>query len=143
MAPTIRKRILPTAAVGATLLPISVLAHHALDEVYERDSSITLTGTVTRTDWVNPHTSFRLSVTDATGTVVEWLVELDPPHALSRRGWIERPVVAGQIVTVEGFLALDGGRQTYAKTVTLPLPSGETLIASTDASWMWRTVRVF
>lgn len=125
-----------SAAAGALLLPIPGTAHHPLDEVYSRDSQVTLTGIVLRVDWVNPHASFRLRVVDDAGVAVEWLVEIDYPSALLRRGWTERSLAAGHVVTVEGFLALDDSRQAYARTVTLP--GGETLIASTDASWSWR-----
>jgi hypothetical protein len=133
---TIHRDLLPAALAVAVLLPISVLAHHPLDEVYGRDSSITLTGTVTRVEWVNPHASFRLSARDDTGATVEWLVELDPPGALARRGWTGQSILAGQVVTVAGFLAHDGSPQTYARTVTLP--GNESLVASSEGSWSWR-----
>jgi hypothetical protein len=133
---TIRSVVLPAAAASLILLPLSSHAHHPLDEVYERDSSVSLTGTVIRVDWVNPHASFTLRVSEASGSTVEWVIELDPPHYLQRRGWTEHQISAGQTVTVEGFRALDRGPRAYAKAVTLA--NGETLSASSDASWSWR-----
>ena len=132
----IRRGILPTAGASLALLPFSSLAHHPLDEVYERDSSITLTGTVTQIEWVNPHAILRLRVEDGEGSDVEWLVEMDPPGALMQRGWTRDSITAGQIVTVEGFRALNGESRTEAKTITLS--SGAALVASTDTSWNWR-----
>jgi len=133
---TVRAGILPMAAVAFILTPLASPAHHQLDEIYERDSSVSLTGTVVRVDWVNPHASFTLGVLDPSGSSVEWIVELDPPHTNERRGWTRESILPGQAVTVEGFRALDGGPRTYAKTVTLE--NGVTLPASSDGSWNWR-----
>lgn len=137
---SISRGIIPTAAATLFLLPLSSHAHHQLDKVYERESSVSLTGSVLRVDWVNPHATFTISVSDPSGSTVEWIVELDPPHSLQRRGWTRDAILAGQTVTVEGFRALDGGPLTYAKSVTLP--NGDTLPASSDGSWMWRLVGV-
>jgi hypothetical protein len=135
---TIRRRTPLAVAAVFILVPLSTPAHHALNEVYERDSSISLTGTVIRVDWVNPHASFTLSVSDLAGSTVEWIVELDPPHILQRSGWSREAILAGQAVTVEGFRALDGGPRTYARTVALA--NGEILPASSDGSWNWRRI---
>jgi hypothetical protein len=137
---TIQRCILPTAAAALVLAPLASPAHHQLDELYERDSSVSLTGTVTRVDWVNPHARFSLSVSDPAGSSVEWIVELDPPHVLQRRGWTRDTILAGQTVAVEGFRAIDGAPRTYAKTVT---PANrEALQASSDESWNWRLIGV-
>ncbi len=137
---SISRGIVPTAAATLLLVPLSSHAHHQLDEVYERESSISLTGTVMRVDWVNPHATFTISVLNPSGSIDEWIVELDPPHLLQRRGWTRDAILAGQTVTVEGFRALDGGPRTYAKSVMLP--GGDTLPASSDGSWNWRLVGV-
>jgi hypothetical protein len=89
-------------------------------------------------DWVNPHPTFKLSVAEPSGSTVEWIVEIDPPHLLQRRGWNRGTIQAGETVTVEGFRALNGTPRTYAKSVTLG--NGETLSASSDASWNWRRI---
>jgi hypothetical protein len=119
-------------------LPLSGRAHHPLDEVYERGGSIALIGTVTRVDWSNPHVVLSLGIDDGRGAIVNWLVELDPPHILIRRGWTENSIVAGQIITVEGFPGLDGNPRVAARSVSLS--SGESLEATTEASWSWTRI---
>ena len=118
--------------------PALALAHHSLAEVFDRDSTITLTGTVTAVQWVNPHTVIIVDVADANGVPERWLAQADPPSALLRRGWDPDAIAVGDVVTLTGFESLDGSRSTYASTVTLP--SGETLQASSDGSWNWTSV---
>jgi hypothetical protein len=72
---------------------------------------------------------------DEQGAVVEWLVEMDPPHVLARRGWNPGALTVGEVVTVSGNRSLDGSPRTAAQTVMLA--NGEVLEASTPGSRMW------
>jgi len=132
------REVLLMMATSSVLTPLVARAHHSLSEIYVRDSSITLTGTITGIDWVNPHVVFRLEVDDGSGPTVSWLVEMDPPHALSQRSWSRNSIDVGQIVTVDGYRAIADDARTEAKTITLP--GGETLVASTDGSWNWTQI---
>jgi hypothetical protein len=114
----------------------SLSAHHPLADLYERDSSITVTGRVSRVEWINPHVVFHLSVQTEDEGLSDWTVELDAPHQLSRRGWSRDSLGVGDTVTVVGYRALDAGRSTAARTVTFP--EGESLAGTDDMSWNWR-----
>ena len=97
----------------------TVLAHHSFAAQYDRNKPATLTGPVTKLDWINPHARFFIDVKDASGKVVNWEVELAAPAMLLRRGWTRTALKIGEPVTVNGSLAKDGSNLLNATTVTL------------------------
>ena len=96
-----------------------VIAHHSFAAQYDRDKTITLNGTVTRVEWMNPHVYFYLDVKDAAG-VVHWAIEGGAPTSLYRAGWRKDSLKAGDVVTVHGFLARDGSRLANMRAAVLP-----------------------
>ena len=98
---------------------ITVLAHHSFAAQYDRNKPKTLTGPVTKLDWINPHARFFMDVKDETGKIVNWEVELAPPAMLIRRGWTRNALKIGEPVTVNGSAAKDGSNLVNATTVTL------------------------
>ena len=109
-------------AVGAILILVGVpvLAHHSFAAEYDREKPVTLTGPVTRVEWINPHARFHMDVKDASGKVASWEIELGSPAGLIRRGWTRNSLKIGEPVTVEGFLAKDGSNLANSSTVKLP-----------------------
>jgi hypothetical protein len=102
------------------LSAVQLAAHHSFAAQYDRNKQATLTGPVTRIDWINPHARFFMDVKDSvTGKVVNWEVELSAPAMLMRRGWTKAAVPVGKAVTVNGSLAKDGSNLINASTVTL------------------------
>ena len=61
-------------------------AHHAFAAEFDAKQPITLRGTVTRVEWINPHTWIHIDVKDADGQVVEWMIEGGTPNTLLRAG---------------------------------------------------------
>jgi Family of unknown function (DUF6152) len=94
-------------------------AHHSFATQYDADAPITLTGTVTKVEWMNPHARFYIDVEDEKGNVTNWNLELASPNVLGRNGWSRHSVKEGDHVTVEGSLARDGSKMANARTVTL------------------------
>ena len=82
-------------------------------------ASLTITGTVTKIEWTNPHARFYVDVKDASGTVTNWELELGSPNALLRKGWTRNSLKVGDSVSVSAYLAKDGSRLANAKTVNL------------------------
>ena len=110
------------AGFGLILAGISsstVLAHHSFAAQYDRSKQATLTGPVTKIDWINPHARFFMDVKDASGKVSNWEIELAAPAMLMRRGWSRNAIKIGEPVTVNGSLAKDGSNLANATTVTL------------------------
>jgi hypothetical protein len=102
-------------------------AHHSFATQYDADAPVTLTGTVTRVEWTNPHARFYIDVEDENGSVVNWNLELASPNVLRRNGWLRNSLSEGDVVTVEGSRARDGSRMANARTVTLS--NGERVFA--------------
>src|SRR5688500_18020752 len=98
------------AALGAIVLTASVVsAHHSFDAEYDSKKPITVTGFVTKLDWINPHAYVYLDVKDDSGAVKNYRVEMGPPYALVRGGWKRETVKIGVKVTItDAALAKDG-----------------------------------
>jgi hypothetical protein len=96
-----------------------VFAHHSFAAEFDSNKSTTLTGSVTKLDWINPHARLFIEVKDADGKTVNWEVELGPPAILMRSGWTKNSVKSGDKVTVSGNLAKDGTNLANARTVVL------------------------
>ena len=95
--------------IGVALLSAQTLsAHHSFAAEFDRNSPVTLTGSVTRVDWGNPHIWVFMDVKDDTGKVSNWGVEGGAPNALFRNGWRKDSLKVGDTVTVEGFKSKDG-----------------------------------
>ena len=113
----IRSMIIAAALTAAAAAP--VFAHHSFAAEFDSNKSTTLTGSVTKLDWINPHARLFIEVKDADGKTVNWEVELGPPAILMRSGWTKNSVKSGDKVTVSGNLAKDGTNLANARTVTL------------------------
>ena len=101
------------------LLAVPLAAHHSFAAQYDRTKPKTLTGPVTKLDWINPHARFFIDNKEADGKVINWEGELGPPAMLMRNGWTRTSLVIGAVVTVNGSLAKDGSHLLNASTVTL------------------------
>jgi hypothetical protein len=94
-------------------------AHHAFAAVFNGDDTLDVRGTVTKLEWMNPHTWFYVDVVDDRGTVENWAFEMGSPNGLIRRGWSRATLQVGQEVRIQGYRAKDGSRQASVKGVTL------------------------
>ncbi len=107
------------AAAGLLVSPVAVLAHHSFAAEYDANKPVTLKGTVTRIEWMNPHARFYIDVKDANGALTNWNLEMASPSALVRNGWTRKSLNVGDEVTVQGSLAKDGSQMANARVVLL------------------------
>jgi hypothetical protein len=106
--------------VGALLLGVSAThAHHSFAAIYDPQKPVKVTGKVTNLEWLNPHARFYVEVKNDSGGVDNWECELASPNGLMRTGWTRKSLVAGDVITVEGFAARDGTHRLDAHAVTL------------------------
>jgi len=106
-------------------------AHHSEAAEYDASKPVKLTGTVTKVEWTNPHTWFYLDVKDSSGKVTNWGFEMGSPNILLRAGWTRNSMNPGDVVTVEGSRAKDGGNNANVKAVTLA-STGQRLFAASS-----------
>ena len=109
---------------------VPVFAHHSFSAQYDRNKPITLSGPVTKVEWINPHARFFVAVKDPSGAVINWEIELGPPAILMRSGWTRNSLKVGAVVTVNASLAKDGSKIANASTVTLS--TGEKVFAGSS-----------
>ena len=108
------------AVLGVIGICTPAFSHHAFSAEYDVKKPITLTGTVTKIEWTNPHARFYISVKDENGGTTEWNFELASPNGLMRRGWNRNSIKVGDTVTVMGYLAKDGAKMANTRSVTMP-----------------------
>jgi hypothetical protein len=113
------KTVVFLSGVLLALAAVPAFAHHSFAAEYDSNKPITLKGAVTKMEWQNPHARFYVDVTDESGKVTNWELELGSPNGLMRRGWTRNSLKPGDTVTVEGYLAKDGSKLANARNVTL------------------------
>lgn len=88
------------------LTTFSVVAHHSVYGVFNKEAPFEITGVVTQARWINPHIYLHLDVTDDDGNVTVWKVET-LPTAFMRRAGITKEMLSGggEAITVTGIAA--------------------------------------
>ena len=111
-----------TAAMAASLLLAGApaVAHHAFSAEFDVDSPISLNGTVTRVEWLNPHSWIYIDVSGTGGESEEWAIEVGPPGPLFRRGIRKEMLPIGSEIQVDGFQAQDKSNRATGLDVTFP-----------------------
>ena len=117
-------------AIALVVFAAPSSAHHAFAAVFDQDVPIDLTGTVTKVEWMNPHTWFYIDVENQSGDIENWGLEMGSPNTLVRRGWGRDTLKVGEVVTVFGARARDGSMRGAVRTVTLA--NGEKLFGAQD-----------
>ena len=107
-------------------------AHHNFRSEFDINAPFTVTGTVTKVEWTNPHTWFYLDVKDDKGTISNWAMEMGSPNALMRAGWKRTSMNAGDVVSVDGYKSWERKNTGNARSVTLT-KTGQKLFAASSA----------
>ena len=103
-------------AVGAG----PALGHHSLSQQFDLMQSITLTGTVARVDWSNPHVRLYLDTNGSGGAeVMHWEVLMSSPNQLILHGIKFDKLRRGDRITVTAHPARDGSNWGFAQKISL------------------------
>ena len=103
-------RIVALGVVAAGM-SATTLAHHSFAAIFDSSKEMKVTGTLTKVEWVNPHSYFYVDVKDASGKVTTWSFENFPPAMMARLGFKRDTMVSriGKPVTVSYNPALKAG----------------------------------
>ena len=109
-------------AIFIMLAAAGLWAHHSPSAEFDMTKKITLTGTLTQVDWINPHIKVSMEVKGEGGKVENWGFESNPP-AWFRRVGVSRADISkaiGQTVKVEGVRSKDGSFYGYLQKIVMP-----------------------
>jgi hypothetical protein len=99
----------PALALAALLLftAVPLPAHHST-AMYNMNNPVTVTGTVKRFEWTNPHAYIYLEVRNEKGQIVEWAIEMMSLNHLKSYGWFRNTVKPGDVISCTGGAARSG-----------------------------------
>jgi hypothetical protein len=100
--------VVPVFALLAAVIP--TFAHHSEAAEFNKEKAVTLTGTISKVDWMNPHVFVYLDVKDESGKITTWALESSPVLMLHRSGLTKTKLLGNpsDTVTVVAFPAKDG-----------------------------------
>ena len=97
----------------------SAAAHHAFSAEFDADRPVLLQGTVTKTEWINPHSWIHVEVKGPDGKVASWAIECGAPNSLLRRGLNKTSIPAGTELVIDGYQARDGSTTAVGRSFLL------------------------
>ena len=105
----------------SVLLAGAVWAHHNMSALFDFNNRVTMTGTLTKFDWRNPHIQLIVEV-NKDGQMETWTLEGPPPIFFKERDVSKSDFenAFGKSVTAEASRARDGSRAGLLRTMTLP-----------------------
>jgi hypothetical protein len=113
------KRLLSASAFVLGLwIAVPAYAHHSMTG-FDRQKTVTLTGTIKGFGWVNPHSWIEMEVPNAKGGVDTWNVEMTAPGVLAKAGWKSSTLKPGDKVSVGVHPLLTGEPGGLFVSVTL------------------------
>ena len=95
-------------------------AHHSFAAEFDADQPVELRGTITKMEWINPHSWLHIDVKNADGTTTPWMIEGATPNTLLRRGFSRDTVKPGTEITIIGYRAKNGANRANGRDLILP-----------------------
>jgi hypothetical protein len=121
------------AAIVLLAATIPAFAHHALQAVFDTNKMISVTGAITKVEWINPHAYITLDGKSATGKAGRWAFEFGGTGVLHQSGMSRADrggLKPGDVITIEGFPAKDGSTTGFVQK--LQFPDGRVFVFRTN-----------
>ena len=125
MTPTSRRCLIVCLLMLSIAVP--VLAHHSVQAEFKINNKTTITGVLTKIEWINPHSYFYVDVKDEKGNVTNYVAESYPTGFFHRAGITRDMFHLGDTVTVVLFLAKDPSISRTGWMHELTLANGRTI----------------
>jgi len=114
-------RVSVLVAAGLWVMAGAVWAHHNMSALFDFNNRVSLSGTLTKYDWRNPHIYLTVEV-NGDKDVETWQVEGPPPSFFRTRdiSKMDFENASGKMVKFEASRARDGSRTGLLRVMTLP-----------------------
>lgn len=103
----------------ALTMAMNAQAHHSF-AMFDRNSDLKLTGTVSKFEWTNPHVFLIIDSPNDKGEMVRYTLESSSPNLMIHAGWKFNTLKAGDKVDVHYHPLRNGEAGGMLWTVTLP-----------------------
>ena len=128
-------RLLFTALLCGLAAAGPVWAHHSVQSQFDIHKTVSISGTVAKIEWINPHSYLTVNVKDPEGKVQKWAFELGGAGALRRAGMSRADrggLKPGDQVIATALPARDGSNSGFLQE--LKVADGRVFKFSTDAN---------
>jgi len=127
---TLMKRNLPGVVIAASALVVAAapaFAHHGFNVEFDKTRCMDLTGSLTAIYWENPHAYLDMNVTEASGKMVTWHLEMITPNALKSNGTTRQDFAAsiGKSVSARACPTKAGGTPYRGTAEFIKLADGQ------------------
>jgi hypothetical protein len=125
--------VVSCALLMGLVFAIAASAHHSVQSQFDIHKTVTVSGTVSKIEWINPHSYLTLNVKDANGNTQKWAFELGGAGALRRAGMSRADrggLKPGDEVTATALAARDGSNSGFLQE--LKIADGRSFKFTTD-----------